>query len=46
MLPLERMALAFSRLPELDGGAEIVASMRAISLVRGPSPDTVVMQAA
>ena len=45
-LPLERMALAFSRLPELDGGAEIVASMRAHpDLVRGPtSPDTVVMR--
>jgi L-asparaginase II len=45
-LPLERMALAFSRLPELDGGDDVCAAMRAApELVRGPrSPDTILMR--
>ena len=44
-LPLERMALAFSRLPGLDGGGRITAAMQAHpELVRGPgAPDTVLM---
>jgi L-asparaginase II len=45
-LPLERMAAAFAFLPQLDGGAEVVAAMRAYpELIRGPgAPDTVLMQ--
>jgi L-asparaginase II len=46
-LPLERMAFAFSRLEELDGGARVAAAMRARpELVRGAdSPDTMLMRA-
>lgn len=37
-LPLERMALMFSRLERLDGGAAVAAAMRAHpELVRGPA---------
>jgi L-asparaginase II len=45
-MPLRRMGHAFARLPELDGGAGIVAAMRAHPhLIRGPgAPDTVLMQ--
>ena len=45
-LPLERMALAFSRLELLDGGGAVAAAMRAHpELVRGPgATDTRVMQ--
>jgi L-asparaginase II len=45
-LPLERMALMFSRLELVDGGAEVAAAMRAHpQLIRGPdSPDTVLME--
>jgi L-asparaginase II len=45
-LPLERMALAFSRLPGLDGGARVCGAMRARpELIRGKrSPDTVLMR--
>lgn len=45
-LPLERMAHAFSRLEELDGGARVSAAIRANpELIRGPSaPDTRLMQ--
>jgi len=36
-LPLERMALMFSRLEQLDGGATVAAAMRAHpELIRGP----------
>jgi L-asparaginase II len=46
-LPLERMAQAFARLAELDGGARITAAMRAHpELIRGPlAADTMLMQA-
>lgn len=46
-LPLERMALMFSRFEQVDGGAEVAAAMRAHpQLVRGPgSPDTMLMEA-
>ena len=45
-LPLERMALMFSRFEEVEGGAEVAAAMRAHpQLIRGPgSPDTVLME--
>jgi L-asparaginase II len=45
-LPLERMAYAFSRLPQLDGGGRVVAAMRSNpELIRGPgAPDTELMQ--
>jgi L-asparaginase II len=45
-LPLERMAYAFSRLPELDGGSQVDGAMRAHpELIRGPgAPDTVLME--
>ena len=45
-LPLERMALMFSRLEQVDGGAEVAAAMRAHpQLIRGPdSPDTMLME--
>jgi len=45
-LSLERMAHAFSRLAELDGGARATAAMRAHpELIRGPgAADTVLMQ--
>jgi L-asparaginase II len=37
-LPLERMALMFSRLEQVDGGARVAAAMRAhAELVRGPT---------
>jgi L-asparaginase II len=36
-LPLERMALMFSRLEQLEGGAQVAAAMRAHpALIRGP----------
>jgi L-asparaginase II len=46
-LPLERMAHAFSRLEQLDGGARVVEGMRAYpDLIRGPSAtDTRLMKA-
>jgi L-asparaginase II len=45
-LPLERMAFAFARFSELDGGARVAAAMRAHpALIRGPgAPDTVLME--
>jgi L-asparaginase len=45
-LSLERMAHAWSRFEEVDGGARVAAAMRAYpELVRGPGdPDTVLMQ--
>jgi L-asparaginase II len=45
-LPLERMAHAFARLPELHGGDRIVAGMRAYpDLIRGPlAADTRLMK--
>ncbi|HKI24461.1 MAG TPA: asparaginase [Gaiellaceae bacterium] len=45
-LPLERMAYAFSRFTELDGGAGVADAMRAHpALIRGPgAPDTVLME--
>ena len=45
-LPLERMALLFARLEQLEAGARAAAAMRAQpELVRGPgAPDTVLMQ--
>ncbi|HWG56249.1 MAG TPA: asparaginase [Gaiellaceae bacterium] len=45
-LPLERMALMFSRLEEREGGATAAAAMRAHpELIRGPkAPDTVLMR--
>jgi L-asparaginase II len=45
-LPLERMAHAFSRLPQLEGGDRAVAAMRANpELIRGPgAPDTELMR--
>jgi L-asparaginase II len=46
-LPLERMAHAFSRLRQLDGGERVAAGMRAYPLlIRGPrASDTRLMQA-
>jgi L-asparaginase II len=46
-LPLERMAHAFSRLSQLDGGERVIAGMRAHPvLIRGPlAGDTRLMQA-
>ncbi len=45
-LPLERMALLFSRLEEVDGGVRVAAAMRAHpELIRGPmAADTVLMR--
>jgi L-asparaginase II len=45
-LPLDRMALAFARLAELDGGSAVAAAMRAHpDFIRGPgAPDTVLME--
>jgi L-asparaginase II len=45
-LPLERMAYAFSRFTELDGGTRVAEAMRAHpGLIRGPgAPDTVLME--
>jgi L-asparaginase II len=45
-LPLERMAYAFSRFAELDGGSRIADAMRTHpALIRGPgAPDTVLME--
>jgi L-asparaginase II len=46
-LTLERMAHAFSRLPQLDGGERVAAAMRTHpDLIRGPlAPDTRLMKA-
>ena len=46
-LPLERMAYAFARLEQLEGGAAVAAAMRAHpELIRGPdATDTRVMRA-
>jgi L-asparaginase II len=46
-LPLERMAHAFARLPELEGGERVAAGMRAHpGLIRGPTAsDTRLMKA-
>jgi L-asparaginase II len=45
-LPLERMALMFSRFEQLDGGAEVAAAMRAHpDLIRGPrAADSLLMR--
>ena len=45
-LPLERMALLFARLEQLDGGTAVAAAMRAHpELIRGPgAPDTELMR--
>ena len=45
-LPLERMAYAFSRLPELEGGSRIVSAMQAYpDFIRGPlGADSVLMK--
>ena len=45
-LPLERMAYAFARFTELEGGARVSAAMRSHpALIRGPgAPDTVLME--
>ena len=45
-LPLERMALMFSRLEQLDGGATVAAAMRAHpDLIRGPiAADSMLMR--
>jgi L-asparaginase II len=45
-LPLERMALLFSRLEEVEGGARVAAAMRAHpELIRGPmAADTLLMR--
>jgi len=45
-LPLERMALMFSRLEEVDGGAAVAAAMQAHpELIRGPmAADSLLMQ--
>ncbi|MGI8421871.1 MAG: asparaginase [Gaiellaceae bacterium] len=45
-LPLERMAHAFSRLEQIEGGTRVAAAMRAHpELIRGPGePDTRLMQ--
>jgi L-asparaginase II len=46
-LPLERMAIAFARLPELEGAEKVTAGMRAYpELIRGPiASDTRLMKA-
>jgi L-asparaginase II len=46
-VPLERAALAFSRLEELDGGARVAAAMRAHPMLVGGegATDTLLMQA-
>jgi L-asparaginase II len=46
-LPLERMAHAFARLEQLDGGSRVAAAMRALpDLIRGPkATDTRLMKA-
>lgn len=46
-VPLERAALAFSRLEELDGGARVAAAMRAHPVLVGgeTATDTLLMQA-
>jgi L-asparaginase II len=46
-LPLERMAIAFARLPELEGAEKVTAGMRAYpDLIRGPiASDTRLMKA-
>ena len=45
-LPLERMALMFARLEQLEGGAEVAGAMRAHpELIRGPmAADTLLMR--
>ena len=45
-LPLERMALMFSRLEQVEGGAEVAAAMRTHpELIRGPmAADTLLMR--
>jgi len=45
-LPLERMALMFARLEQIDGGARVAAAMRAHpELIRGPvAADSLLMQ--
>ena len=45
-LPLERMALMFSRLEQIDGGAQVAAAMRAHpELIRGPmAADSLLMR--
>src|SRR5688572_6445798 len=45
-LPLERMALMFARLEEIDGGARVAAAMRAHpDLIRGPmAADSLLMR--
>ena len=45
-LPLDRMALMFARLEQLEGGAEVAAAMRAHpELIRGPiGADTLLMR--
>ena len=45
-LPLERMAHAFARLPELDGGARALGAMRIhTDLIRGPAAaDSILMR--
>ena len=45
-LPLERMALMFSRLESIDGGARVAAAMRAHpDLIRGPrAADSILMR--
>ncbi|HUP32426.1 MAG TPA: asparaginase [Gaiellaceae bacterium] len=45
-LPLERMALMFARLEQLDGGAKVAAAMRAHpELIRGPrAADSLLMR--
>ena len=45
-LPLERMALMFSRLEQLEGGAQVAAAMRAHpELIRGPmAADSLLMR--
>ena len=45
-LPLERMALMFSRLEQVDGGRQVAAAMRAHpELIRGPiAADTMLMR--
>jgi L-asparaginase II len=45
-LPLERMALMFSRFEQVDGGAKVAAAMRAHpELIRGPiAADTLLMR--
>ncbi|MCP9487159.1 MAG: asparaginase [Gaiellaceae bacterium MAG52_C11] len=45
-LPLERMALMFSRLESIDGGARVASAMRAYpELIRGPrAADVLLMQ--